>query len=89
MLIDRLARIWAHLTSNKSRCSHLQPALLRSQEDPARQNLRGMHVFNPQGTMNKTEWRIAGENDLIAPSTRVDTTSGASLFKLLCYARVS
>lgn len=31
-----------------------------SQTDPARQNLRNMHVFNPKGTMNDTEWRIAG-----------------------------
>lgn len=35
--------------------------VIRSQEDPARQHLRNMHVFNPQGSMNKTEWRIAGE----------------------------
>lgn len=33
----------------------------RSQADPARMNLRNMHVFNPQGSMNTTEWRIAGE----------------------------
>ncbi|CAM9439045.1 unnamed protein product, partial [Pylaiella littoralis] len=32
-----------------------------SQADPARLNLRNMHVFNPQGSMNSTEWRIAGE----------------------------
>eukprot|EP00752_Nemacystus_decipiens_P017947 g16087.t1 len=31
-----------------------------SQADPARLNLRNMHVFNPQGSMNSTEWRIAG-----------------------------
>lgn len=35
--------------------------MCRSQADPARQNLRNMHVFNPQGSMNNTEWRIAGE----------------------------
>lgn len=33
----------------------------RSRADPARQNLRNMHVFNPHGTMDKTEWRIAGK----------------------------
>lgn len=33
----------------------------RSQADPARINLRNMHVFNPQGGMNSTEWRIAGK----------------------------
>eukprot|EP00903_Cladosiphon_okamuranus_P012281 g11517.t1 len=31
-----------------------------SQADTARLNLRNMHVFNPQGSMNSTEWRIAG-----------------------------
>lgn len=33
----------------------------RSQVNPGRLNLRNMHVFNPRGTMNSTEWRIAGE----------------------------
>ncbi|CAM9168977.1 unnamed protein product [Ectocarpus sp. 12 AP-2014] len=32
-----------------------------SQVYPARLNLRNMHVFNPRGTMNNTEWRIAGD----------------------------
>lgn len=36
----------------------------RSEEDAARSSLRNMHVFNPDGTMNKTEWRIAGKRGL-------------------------
>lgn len=37
------------------------PTWCRSQADPARLNLRNMHVFNPHGSMNSTEWRIAGD----------------------------